>query len=78
MDRPELLSQLPRLRRAQVGNLRVPHKPLLLLWLFGRFATTGTTLVSYQDAGAASSSTPCWSSGTIATRSTRRADGTWP
>ena len=38
MDRPELLSQLSRLRRAQVGNLRVPHKPLLLLWLFGRFA----------------------------------------
>jgi putative restriction endonuclease len=50
MDRPDLLSQLSRLRRAQVGNQRVPHKPLLLLWLFGRFATTGTTLVSYQDA----------------------------
>lgn len=52
MDRPDLLSQLSRLRRAQVGNQRVPHKPLLLLWLFGRFATTGTTLVSYQDAEA--------------------------
>ena len=43
MDRPDLLSQLSRLRRAQVGNQRVPHKPLLLLWLFGRFATTGTS-----------------------------------
>ena len=27
-----------------------PHKPLLLLWLFGRFATSGTTLVSYREA----------------------------
>lgn len=50
MDRQELVSRLSRLRRAQVGNQRVPHKPLLLLWLFGRFATTGTTLVSYREA----------------------------
>ena len=50
MDRGELLSRLSHLRRAQVENQRVPHKPLLLLWLFGRFATTGTTLVSYQEA----------------------------
>jgi putative restriction endonuclease len=28
----------------------VPHKPLLLLWLFGRFASSGTTLVSYREA----------------------------
>jgi putative restriction endonuclease len=49
MDRPELLNRLSQLRRAQVGNQRVPHKPLLLLWLFGRFATTGTTLVSYRE-----------------------------
>ena len=41
---------LSQLRRAQVGNQRVPHKPLLLLWLFGRFATTDTTLVSYREA----------------------------
>lgn len=46
MDRPALLNRLAHLRRAQVGNQRVPHKPLLLLWLFGRFATSGTTLVS--------------------------------
>ena len=50
MDREALLSQLSRMRQAQVGNQRVPHKPLLLLWLFGRFATTGTTLVSYREA----------------------------
>jgi putative restriction endonuclease len=50
MDCEELLSRLSRLRRAQVGNQRVPHKPLLLLWLFGRFATTGTTLASYREA----------------------------
>jgi putative restriction endonuclease len=50
MDRTEFLRRLSRLRRAQVGNQRVPHKPLLLLWLFGRFATTGITLVSYREA----------------------------
>ncbi len=51
MDREELLSRLSRLRRAQVGNQRIPHKPLLLLlWLFGRFAAHGTTQVSYQEA----------------------------
>jgi putative restriction endonuclease len=50
MDRSELLSRLSRLRQAQVGNQRVPHKPLLLLWLFGRFTATGTTLVSYLEA----------------------------
>lgn len=50
MDPPELLNRLSQLRQAQVGNQRVPHKPLLLLWLFGRFATTGTTMVSYREA----------------------------
>jgi putative restriction endonuclease len=50
MDRPELLNRLSQLRQAQVGNQRVPHKPLLLLWLFGRFATSGTTQVSYREA----------------------------
>jgi putative restriction endonuclease len=50
MDRQELLSRMARLRRAQVGSQRVPHKPLLLLWLFGRFAATGSTLVSYLEA----------------------------
>nr|WP_256790283.1 HNH endonuclease [Frankia sp. AvcI1] len=28
----------------------MPHKPLLLLWLFGRFATTGSSVASYADA----------------------------
>jgi putative restriction endonuclease len=50
MDRAELLDLLGRLRQAQVGGLRAPHKPLLLLWLFGRFAATGSTSVSYKEA----------------------------
>ena len=35
MTRNELLARLPGLRQARVGQVRVPHKPLLLLWLFG-------------------------------------------
>ena len=30
--------------------MRAPHKPLLLLWLFGQFAATGTSQASYQQA----------------------------
>jgi hypothetical protein len=36
------------LRRAQIGGQRAPHKPLLLLWLFGRFAATN---VRYYGTG---------------------------
>jgi putative restriction endonuclease len=50
MESVELLDRLGRLRRAQVGAVRVPHKPLLLLWLFGRLATTGSSVASYADA----------------------------
>ena len=46
----ELLGLLARLRQARVGDVRVPHKPLLLLWLFGRFAATGSTLATYAEA----------------------------
>src|SRR5215831_20509762 len=48
----ELLSRLSRLRCAPVGRarLRAPHKPLLLLWLFGRFAAVGSTVASYAEA----------------------------
>ncbi|HEX5566063.1 MAG TPA: HNH endonuclease [Streptomyces sp.] len=46
----ELLSALAGLRRASVGGQRAPHKPLLLLWLLGRFAATGGTAVSYAEA----------------------------
>lgn len=49
MSRDDLLAQLAALRRAQVGGKRVPHKPLLLLWLFGRFAATGSSAASYQE-----------------------------
>jgi hypothetical protein len=44
MTRDELLELLARLRCAPVGRirLRAPHKPLLLLWLFGRFAASGS------------------------------------
>jgi putative restriction endonuclease len=45
-----LLVRLAGLRRATVGMRRAPHKPLLLLWLFGRFATTGTSVTTYEEA----------------------------
>jgi putative restriction endonuclease len=50
MSRDHLLGQLAALRRARIGELRAPHKPLLLLWLFGRFADTGDTVVRYEEA----------------------------
>jgi len=50
MTRDELLAQLARLRQARVGQVRMPHKPLLLLWLFGQFAETGSSAASYQQA----------------------------
>jgi putative restriction endonuclease len=50
MTRDELLAQLAGLRQARVGQVRVPHKPLLLLWLFGQFAATGSSQASYQQA----------------------------
>ena len=52
MTREEFLDVLARLRCAPVGRarLRAPHKPLLLLWLFGRFASTGSTAAAYAEA----------------------------
>src|SRR6266568_8322611 len=50
MTREELLTRLGGLRQARVGQVRVPHKPLLLLWLFGQFAATGSSVASYQQA----------------------------
>ena len=50
MTRGELMERLAGLRRAQVGKVRAPHKPLLLLWLFGQLAATGSSAVSYQQA----------------------------
>jgi hypothetical protein len=52
MTRNELLELLSRLRCAPVGRarLRAPHKPLLLLWLFGRFAASGSAVTAYADA----------------------------
>ncbi|MER7762658.1 phosphorothioated DNA-binding restriction endonuclease [Streptomyces sp. NPDC097619] len=49
MTRDELLSTLSALRRAQIGGRRAPHKPLLVLWLLGRFAEIGSTAVSYDE-----------------------------
>lgn len=45
VTREEFLDLLARLRCAPVGRarLRAPHKPLLLLWLFGKFTATGST-----------------------------------
>lgn len=50
MTEEELLRRLGGLRRATVGGLRVPHKPLLLLWLLGRYAATGTSRTSFAEA----------------------------
>src|SRR5260370_42276742 len=50
MTREELLARLADLRQARVGKVRVPHKPLLLLWLFGQFAATGSSAATYQHA----------------------------
>ena len=52
MTREEFLDVLARLRCARVGRarLRAPRKPLLLLWLFGRFAATGSTAAAYAEA----------------------------
>src|SRR5882757_5607296 len=52
VTREEFLDLLARLRCAPVGRarLRAPHKPLLLLWLFGRFAATGSTAAAYAEA----------------------------
>jgi hypothetical protein len=52
MTRDELLELLARLRCAPVGRarLRAPHKPLLLMWLFGKFAATGSSAAAYAEA----------------------------
>jgi putative restriction endonuclease len=52
VTRDELLELLSRLRCAPVGRarLRAPHKPLLLLWLFARFAAAGSTVATYAEA----------------------------
>jgi putative restriction endonuclease len=50
MTPDELMQRLSGLRRAQIGEQRAPHKPLLLLWLFGRIATTGSALATYAEA----------------------------
>ncbi|MEV0407923.1 phosphorothioated DNA-binding restriction endonuclease [Actinoallomurus sp. NPDC050550] len=50
MRREDLLERLAGLRRANVGGVRAPHKPLLLLWLFGRLTATGSSAVTYEEA----------------------------
>ena len=50
MTREELLARVASLRQARVGQVRVPHKPLLLLWLFGQFAAIGSSAATYQQA----------------------------
>lgn len=50
MTPDELMARLSGLRRAQIGGKRAPHKPLLLLWLFGRFAATGSARAAYAGA----------------------------
>ncbi|MGP3949591.1 phosphorothioated DNA-binding restriction endonuclease [Streptomyces sp. 7N604] len=50
MTQDELMSALSGLRRAQIGSRRAPHKPLLVLWLLGRFLVSGNTAVTYDEA----------------------------
>jgi putative restriction endonuclease len=50
MTRDELLAKLASLRQAPIDQKRAPHKPLLLLWLFGQFAATGSSAASYEQA----------------------------
>jgi putative restriction endonuclease len=50
MGRDELMSTLAGLRQARIGAHRAPHKPLLVLWLLGRFVTSGSTAVTYDEA----------------------------
>jgi putative restriction endonuclease len=50
VTREELLARLAALRLARVGGIRAPHKPLLLLWLFGQFAATGSSAARYEQA----------------------------
>ena len=38
------------LRQAPIEKKRAPHKPLLLLWLFGQFAATGSSTATYEQA----------------------------
>jgi hypothetical protein len=53
LDEQRLLNLLAGLRRAPVGGSRAPHKPLLLLWLFARYASTGSSVVPFSEAEAA-------------------------
>jgi putative restriction endonuclease len=46
----ELMARLSGLRRVQTSGKRAPHKPLLLLWLFGQFAATGSARATYAEA----------------------------
>ena len=50
MTRDQLMSGLSGLRQAQIGSRRAPHKPLLVLWLLGRFVASGSTAVTYDEA----------------------------
>ncbi|CAL9542390.1 hypothetical protein SUDANB96_04284 [Streptomyces sp. enrichment culture] len=44
------MNALGGLRQARIGGRRAPHKPLLVLWLLGRFASSGSTAVTYDEA----------------------------
>lgn len=50
MTRAELMELLAGMRQARIGGKRAPHKPLLLLWLFGRLANAGVAQASYAEA----------------------------
>ena len=49
------MARLSGWRRAQLGGRRAPHKPVLLLWLSGRFAATGSARATYAQAASPAS-----------------------
>ncbi|MFI6026423.1 hypothetical protein [Amycolatopsis magusensis] len=50
MNESELFDQLRNLRTASTAGGRAKHKPLLLLWLFGRYVKSHSTEVTYAEA----------------------------
>lgn len=50
VNESELFDQLRNLRTASTASGRAKHKPLLLLWLFGRYVKSHSTEVTYAEA----------------------------
>jgi len=49
-SRDDWLQKVRGIQSWQAGGLRAPHKPLLLLYAFGRLQRTGEGTVSFEEA----------------------------